>query len=88
MAFNCYGILLGLLLIENVPNVFLAALKKNKWPSVVSTIQGLIGLALTYFFLPIYGITGAIISLITAFLFTSGWFNFVFMRQQLKQHLK
>ncbi len=87
MAFNCYGILLGLLLIENVPNVFLAALKKNKWPSVVSTIQGLIGLGLTYFFLPIYGITGAIISLITAFLITSGWFNFVYMRHQLKQHI-
>lgn len=87
MAFNCYGVLLGLLLIENVPNIFLSALKNNMWPSVVSTIQGLIGLVLTYFFLPIYGITGAIISLIIAFLFTSGWFSFVFMRQQLKQHL-
>lgn len=87
MAFSCYGILLGLLLIENVPIVFLAALKNNKWPSVVSTIQGLIGLGLTYFFLPIYGITGAIISLITAFLFTSGWFNFIYMRHQLKQHI-
>jgi len=87
MAFYFYGILLGLLLIENVPNVFLSALKNNKWPSVVSTIQGLIGLGLTYFLLPVYGIKGAIISLIAAFLFTSGWFNFVFIRHQLKQHL-
>lgn len=86
-AFNGYAILLVLLLVENIPNVFLAALKNNKWPSIVSTVQGLLGLGFTYWLLPQYGLVGAILSLIIAFLLTNGWFNFVYMRHIFKQHI-
>jgi len=87
LAFKLYGIFLGLLLVENVPTVFLSALKHNKWPSVVASIQGVLGLILAYLLLPEYGIVGAIAASCIAFLLTNGWFNYFYCKSVIQKHL-
>ena len=73
--FQLYSFLIALLIIEHVPTVFLSALKFNKYPSIISLIQGILGLVLCYFLLPQFGIIGAVLASFIAFLLTNFWYN-------------
>lgn len=73
--FMYYSFFVAIILIEHVPTVFLSALKLNKWPSIVATIQGVLGLMISYFLLPKFGISGAIFASIISFALTNCWFN-------------
>jgi O-antigen/teichoic acid export membrane protein len=71
-----------------VPTVFLSALKLNKWPSIIATVQGVLGLLISYILLPKYGITGAIIASLISFVLTNCWFNPYYLIRSLNQKIK
>lgn len=73
--FQIYAVYVALLIIDHVPTVFLSAFKFNKFPAIVSTIQGALGLLLIYLVIPRYGIVGAITASLLAFLCTNFLFN-------------
>ncbi|MEY2640332.1 MAG: hypothetical protein RIR90_1814, partial [Bacteroidota bacterium] len=82
-----YTFLILLLIIEHVPVVFLTALKMNRYPTIVSMVQGILGLMLSYWLIPIYGILGVVIASIAALTVTSLWFSFWYLFQQLQHKL-
>ncbi len=82
-----YTFLILLLIIEHVPVVFLTALKMNRYPTIVSMVQGILGLILSYWLIPIYGILGVVIASIAALTVTSLWFSFWYLFQQLQHKL-
>ena len=73
--FELYSLFVAFLIIEHVPTVFLSALKFNKYPSMISIIQGILGLLLCYLLLPHFGIIGAVVASFIAFLLTNFWYN-------------
>jgi|GEM_PF-331417 len=86
--FRWYILLITLLLIEHVPFTFLSAFKFNKLPAVVGTIQGIAGLILTWFLVPVYGIAGAVISSVIALLGTNFLFNPVYLFSKMKAYIR
>lgn len=86
-TFVGFGILLLLLVLEHVPIVFLTALKLNKMPSIVSVIQGLLGLTLAYFFIPIFGMLGIIYAGVLALLSTSFWFSYWYLFREIRKKI-
>lgn len=86
-TFVGFGILLLLLVLEHVPIVFLTALKLNKMPSIVSVLQGLLGLTLAYFFIPIFGMLGIIYAGVLALLSTSFWFSYWYLYRKIRKKI-
>lgn len=84
-VFIGYGILLLLLVLEHIPIVFLTALKWNKLPSIVSVLQGVLGLILSYFFIPIFGAMGIIYAGVLALLGTSFWFSYWYLIREIRK---
>lgn len=84
--FVLYSFFIGLMIIENVPNIFIMALKINKWPSLVSTLQGILGLVLCYFLTLRFGITGSIFAMLLAFLLTNCFFNPLYLWLHIKEN--
>ena len=82
--FQLYSVFIALMIIENVPNIFIMALKINKWPSIVSTIQGLFGLLFCYILIPHFGITGSIFAMLAAFVLTNCFFNPIYLWTKIK----
>lgn len=82
-TFLAYTILILLLIIEHVPVVFLTALKMNRYPTIVSMVQGVLGLLLSIWLVPTYGMLGVVIASIAALVSTSLWFSFWYLYQQL-----
>ncbi|HCT24156.1 MAG TPA: hypothetical protein DIW54_12855 [Chitinophagaceae bacterium] len=87
LTYISYTFLILLLIIEHVPVVFLTALKMNRYPTIVSMIQGVLGLLLSYWLIPVYGILGVVIASIAALSVTSLWFSFWYLYQQLQHKL-
>jgi O-antigen/teichoic acid export membrane protein len=84
--FQLYSVFLALLVIDHVPTVFLSALKFNKYPSIVGTIQGLLALFLCVYLLPVYGIVGAIYASLIALLCTNLFFNPIYLFNKINSH--
>lgn len=84
-VFIGYGVLLLLLVLEHIPIVFLTALKWNKLPSIVSVLQGVLGLILSYFFIPIFGAMGIIYAGVLALLGTSFWFSYWYLIREIRK---
>jgi O-antigen/teichoic acid export membrane protein len=85
--FQIYSVFVALLIIEHVPTVFLAAFKFNKYPSIVASIQGLLGLLFTYLLIPYYGIIGGVAGSLIAFLLTNFWFNLYYLNNKINQQI-
>lgn len=85
--FQFYSFFVAIIIIEHVPTVFLSALKLNKWPSIVATIQGIMGLVISYLLLPKYGIIGAIIASLVSFILTNCWFNPYYLIRNLNRKI-
>lgn len=86
--FTLYSIFIALLLIEHVPTVFLSALKYNRAPAVVGTLQGLLSLLFTYLLVPSWGISGAVMGSLAAFLLTNCFYNPAYLLFKINGHLR
>lgn len=84
--FQLYAVFLALLVIDHVPTVFLSALKFNKYPSIIGTIQGVLGLCLSVWLLPVYGIAGALYASLIAFFCTNLFFNPIYLFKKINSH--
>ncbi len=85
VLFRWYTILIGLLLIENVAVVFLAAFKFNKLPAIVGIVQGVLGLLLTWLMVPVWGIAGAVMGSVIALLCTNFLFNPIYLFLKMRR---
>jgi O-antigen/teichoic acid export membrane protein len=86
--FVLFGLFIFIISIDNVSATFLSALKLNRAPTIVSIFQGLIGLALGYFLLPKYGITGIAVALLIALSSTSLIFNPYYLLKKIRLHIQ
>ena len=74
---------ISLIILDNVSFIFLSSLKLNKNTTIMSVIQGLINLALTYFFVNLFGIIGAIYASLLSLVLTNLFFNPYFLLSNL-----
>lgn len=82
--FHFYSIFIFLIIIDNVSVIYLAALKLNTWPTIVSFIQGILSAGFSYFLINQYGLIGAFYASITSFLMTNMLFNPFYLLQKIK----
>lgn len=85
-VFRLYTILIMLLVTEHVAVVFLAALKLNRLPTIVSVFQGVLGLLLSYWLMQNFGLKGALWGSLIALLSTSFLFNPVYLYLSLRKN--
>jgi O-antigen/teichoic acid export membrane protein len=74
-----------LILLDNVSAIFLSALKLNKLPTIISLMQGILGLTLTYFLAHEYGLAGAIVASMIGLLTTSFIVNPFYLIKKLRE---
>ncbi|MFZ8272509.1 hypothetical protein ACO1K0_14150, partial [Staphylococcus aureus] len=70
-SFKLFSLFIVLVVLDNVAVVFLAALKFNKLPTIISLFQGALGLFLGYIWLQQEGIAGVIKASLVAFICTN-----------------
>ncbi len=75
IVYLIYCVYIALIVVDHVSGVFLSALKFNKNTAVVSSIQSLLLLMLTYIFIKEFGVFGAALASLIAFVSTSLWYN-------------
>lgn len=75
IVYLIYCVYIALIVVDHVSGVFLSALKFNKNTAVVSSIQSLLLLMLTYIFIKEFGVFGAALASLIAFVTTSLWYN-------------
>lgn len=85
--FQVYAFYVFLLVIDHVSVVFLSALKYNRIPSIVSTIQSAASLLLTAILLKPLGLQGAIWGSLLAFGLTSLIFNPAYLVFRIKKEI-
>ena len=85
--YQVFAIFIMLIVIDNVSAVFLSAFKLNKLQTVISIVQGLIGLVLGYVLLKIYGIVGVAAASVVALLVTNFIFNPVYLVKNINKKL-
>jgi len=85
--FYIYIFFIALIIIDNVSFIFLSALKLNKVTTIVSIIQGLITLILTFIFVKNFGIIGAIYASLLSFVLTNMFFNPIYLLKSLNLKL-
>jgi len=86
-VFKVYALYVFLLVIDHVSVVFLAALKYNRAPSIVSTIQSIASLFLTGFLIAQWGLSGAVWASLLAFATTSLIFNPAYLLYRLRKEV-
>jgi len=86
-VFKVYALYVFLLVIDHVSVVFLAALKYNRAPSIVSTIQSTASLFLTGFLIARWGLSGAVWASLLAFATTSLIFNPAYLLYRLRKEV-
>lgn len=77
--FRLYAVFVLLLVADSVSAIFLSALKWNKIQTIVAIIQGVLSLVLSYYLIPLKGISGLAIASIIALIFTNFIFNPVYL---------
>jgi O-antigen/teichoic acid export membrane protein len=79
-----YLLFIFLIIIDNVSVIYLAALKFNTWPTIVSFIQGILSVCFSYFLINQYGLIGAFYASMISFLMTNMLFNPFYLLQKIK----
>ncbi|MCA6440437.1 MAG: lipopolysaccharide biosynthesis protein [Sediminibacterium sp.] len=87
-SFKLFSLFIVLVVLDNVAVVFLAALKFNKLPTIISLFQGALGLFLGYIWLQHEGIAGVIKASLVAFICTNFLFNTGYLWHMLKQKIQ
>ena len=75
VVYLIYCVYIALIVVDHVSGVFLSALKFNKNTAVVSSIQSLLLLMLTYILIKEFGVFGAALASLIAFVSTGLWYN-------------
>ena len=87
-VYHYYTLLIMALVIEHISIVYLSALKLNKIPTIVSIVQGLLGLLLSYWLMQTYQLIGAIWGSLIALCCTSFFFNPIYLILHLRKKLQ
>jgi O-antigen/teichoic acid export membrane protein len=86
--FTLFAIFIFFIVIDNVSAIYISALKLNKLPTIVSIVQGLLGLILGYFLLKEFGIIGMAAGSLIALLSTNFIFNPYYLIKKFKEHIQ
>ncbi len=81
--FNLYIFFILIIVIDNVTYIFLTSLKMNKNTTIVSVMQGILNLGLTYILVKKFGIIGSIYASIASFMLTSMIYNPIYLLRQI-----
>ncbi len=81
------AIFVTLVVIDNVPTVFLNALKLNTYQTIIAIVQGILGLILGYIFLLEFGLVGVGIASIVALLVTNFFFSPIYLLRAINKKL-
>ena len=73
--YHLYLIFTCLIILDNVSVVFLSALKFNRLPTILSIVQGILGIILSVIFLKYIGFIGLLIGFFISFVLTNLFFN-------------
>jgi len=84
--FLSYALYLFLLVVDHVSVIFLLGLRFTKIPAIVSTIQSLLSVVVTIYFIKIWGLPGVVWASLLLFVLTTLVFNPVYLLQKLKEH--
>jgi O-antigen/teichoic acid export membrane protein len=82
--FHYYLFFILLVIIDNVSVIYLAALKLNAVPTIVSFCQGILSVVFTYLLINKYGLMGAFYASIASFIITNMLFNPMYLLQKIK----
>ena len=83
--FLSYALYLFLLVVDHVSVIFLLGLRFTKIPAIVSTIQSLLSVVVTIYFIKIWGLPGVVWASLLLFVLTTLVFNPVYLLQKLKE---
>jgi len=84
--FLSYALYLFLLVVDHVSVIFLLGLRFTKIPAIVSTIQSLLSVVVTIYFIKIWGLPGVVWASLLLFVLTTLVFNPIYLLQKLKEH--
>jgi len=87
-VYHYYTFLIMALVIEHISIVYLSALKLNKIPTIISIVQGFLGLLLSYWLMQSYQLIGAIWGSLIALCCTSFFFNPIYLVLHLRKKLQ
>ena len=82
-----YLLFTGFIIIDNVSVVFLSALKLNRYPTIVSIVQGALCLTSSVVLIQYLGLVGLILACIGSFIVTNMLFNPLFLIKSINQRV-
>jgi len=88
LLFNLYLVFTALIIFDNVSVIFLSALKLNKIPTLVSIVQGLLGILLSILLLYYIGYIGILVGFLIYCIFTNLFFNPYYLLNSLNKRLE
>jgi len=76
-----------LVILDNVSVIFLSALKLNKVPTLLSIVQGILGILLSILLLKLMGYVGILIGFLVSFILTNLFFNPYYLLRAINKKL-
>ena len=86
--FTFFAVFIFFIAIDNVSAIYISALKLNKLPTIVSLIQGILGLFFGSLLLHTYGIVGMAAGSLIALLSTNFIFNPWYLNKKFKENIQ
>jgi O-antigen/teichoic acid export membrane protein len=77
-----------LVILDNVSVIFLSALKMNKVPTLLSILQGILGIFLSILLLKLMGYVGILIGFLVSFILTNLFFNPYYLIRSINKKLE
>jgi O-antigen/teichoic acid export membrane protein len=77
-----------LVILDNVSVIFLSALKLNKVPTLLSILQGILGIFLSILLLKLMGYVGILIGFLISFILTNLFFNPYYLLSSINKKLE
>jgi O-antigen/teichoic acid export membrane protein len=87
VLFQLFLIFTILVILDNVSVIFLSALKLNKVPTLVSILQGILGVFLSILLLKSMGYIGILIGFLVSFILTNLFFNPYYLIKSINKKL-
>lgn len=84
--FHYYLIFIVFIIVDNVSVIYLAALKLNTWPTIVSVLQGIVSIGCSILFINKYGLLGAFYASMLSFMITNMIFNPAYLLNKIKHN--